>query len=556
MHFGADYEVYPVTGYLKADFTRLGYPCARAGTLTKYKIQTDHVNTYNYVILKNLVTQSTITFANVQTQTGSLSIPVAENDTIQMRVDSPQTSQQTSVFRESSYFGTTFELDANALCATNEAYFQSTGNPGIVNSAITGAPGKFGNGLKFDGTGGRNVFISNQRRFDTAVFTMEFWAQASQNTSATPPYVAGIICKTNTSKTNGNHIRIYQKNSDLLVDSLVGSTVTTLTATNAFSVLNTWVHVAVVCGAPQGIKIFINGTLSTSNSGVTTGLEFSPDPIVIGADSDGSTESLGSPVANPFNGLIDEFRFSNIRRYENNFTPSAVAFTPDEYTIALYHFDEAANASFVADSALYPQDAMMQYTSTTAIPTFQTSLQRFGAVSWKGVTSNAAWLGLTHHPFLQVSSFTVTMQIQPFSAFAITGCLFQKGGGTNEGDLTINLLNSNKVLQVVYRGTTGSVTLTTPNNLFALNRWYQVAVAVTPTTIKVYVNGTKETSNESLSTDFQNGWLNNTGNIRFGSTNASTNRANVYFDDLHIYTEEVTFGVPNIRQVSAILQLD
>ena len=40
-----------------------------------------------------------------------------------------------------------------------------------------------------------------------------------------------------------------------------------------------------------------------------------------------------------FTGVIDELRFSNTVRYDEDFTP-AKRYEKDEHTIALYHFDE------------------------------------------------------------------------------------------------------------------------------------------------------------------------------------------------------------------------
>ncbi len=44
-----------------------------------------------------------------------------------------------------------------------------------------------------------------------------------------------------------------------------------------------------------------------------------------------------------FEGLLDEVRFSNVARYDKDFTPD-VRFTPDKDTLALYHFDEGTGS--------------------------------------------------------------------------------------------------------------------------------------------------------------------------------------------------------------------
>ena len=57
----------------------------------------------------------------------------------------------------------------------------------------------------------------------------------------------------------------------------------------------------------------------------------------------------GAPVESLFDGIIDEVRISNIARYTSDFKPQK-RFTPDEHTMALYHFDQG-NGDIVKDSS-------------------------------------------------------------------------------------------------------------------------------------------------------------------------------------------------------------
>lgn len=81
------------------------------------------------------------------------------------------------------------------------------------------------------------------------------------------------------------------------------------------------------------LRTFIDGQLLARQS-VEGGLFFSNAPLFIAADAGGPPERGGY-----FNGTIDELRISNTGRYTEEFTP-AQRFTPDEYTLVLYHFDE------------------------------------------------------------------------------------------------------------------------------------------------------------------------------------------------------------------------
>ena len=95
-----------------------------------------------------------------------------------------------------------------------------------------------------------------------------------------------------------------------------------------------------VNGVRQSVFLFVNEDFQFSPTGGpfsdTTG-------ITIGA----TLHSTGP--SRVFNGTIDEVRFSNVARYDRDFTPVG-RFQPDKHTIALYHFDEgegtrAADAS-------------------------------------------------------------------------------------------------------------------------------------------------------------------------------------------------------------------
>jgi hypothetical protein len=108
----------------------------------------------------------------------------------------------------------------------------------------------------------------------------------------------------------------------------------------------TWKHIAVTRNSTSGeIAIFVNGELDKSAiSGVTGDISYrngrdtdwQNDPyIVLGAEK----HDYDNNFYPSYNGYLDELRISNIVRYNDAYTPQIV-FTDDEYTVALYHFDE------------------------------------------------------------------------------------------------------------------------------------------------------------------------------------------------------------------------
>lgn len=545
-HFGSDYELYPVSGYQRADCSRLGYKVLKNANLVKYKIQCDHVHSYPFQILQNLSIVATISFNNEQNKYGTLNIPIAQDDYLQLRFDALQAPDQVTCIRETCLFYTSFEFDASAYGITNENYYtKMVGNYAENRGVTAGATGMFGNG--FSNNGGSNyVYIFHQRRYEVAQFTFEFWVFPTDV----------VTSQTFMSKDAGTatqyYLNIQLSSRTVTVNHWNQSTDNTISASNAMPTANTWYHVAYVAGGPNGAKLFVNGTLVGTNS-TTTGLEISSNPIVLGAWGIGS-ESLSDSLSQYLKGTMDEVRFSNVRRYEANFTAPVAAFTPDEFTIGLWHFDESAGASFFQDSCLYLTDATTQYTLNTPPPGVITTIHRFGTCCYKNGTTDS-WLALPYHPDMKVSNVTISGHIQPYSALASSTVytVFQKGSDTNEGDVWLQYLGTGKKFNLIYHGTTGSVTLSSQTNLVALNQWYQFAVVITPTSITCYINGYVEMQQTGLSTDFQNVWLNNTGRLLFGDDSSNSKVGKAHFDDLAVHAEALSFGRPYVRQVSATL---
>jgi hypothetical protein len=109
--------------------------------------------------------------------------------------------------------------------------------------------------------------------------------------------------------------------------------------------LNQWNHVAGMYDAPAGqLFISINGVLSSSPASLTTST-FCSTP--------NDRLSVGARYAQPgdtFKGEIDEVRISDNVRYRTNFTPLTY-FATDANTKGLWHFDQPAGSTTLADSS-------------------------------------------------------------------------------------------------------------------------------------------------------------------------------------------------------------
>jgi hypothetical protein len=107
-----------------------------------------------------------------------------------------------------------------------------------------------------------------------------------------------------------------------------------------------WHHVAVVFNeeATPGkdiTSLYLDGSLEAIRTDPDWGSVLdSSNPIYIGSSS-----------SNTHKGWIEEIRLSSTVRYSSNFTVPDRYFAPDEYTRALWHFDEFLGSSHFADSS-------------------------------------------------------------------------------------------------------------------------------------------------------------------------------------------------------------
>ena len=99
-----------------------------------------------------------------------------------------------------------------------------------------------------------------------------------------------------------------------------------------------WVHFAAVWGIQDGkegsagnFALFIDGHKQPR---IPTWLSTLDGKVLFTAGAVTPSVSLGC-----HNGSIDEFRISNVARYDKDFEPPHKAFIPDMHTAVLFHFD-------------------------------------------------------------------------------------------------------------------------------------------------------------------------------------------------------------------------
>ena len=99
-----------------------------------------------------------------------------------------------------------------------------------------------------------------------------------------------------------------------------------------------WYHLAATWNTVEGkMRLFLDGVL-VDEVDSTIPLEGGTQQIAIG----GGNEDLWNSRFESFRGQIDEVRFSAVDRYTTDFELATVPFEPDQFTIALWHFDEGS----------------------------------------------------------------------------------------------------------------------------------------------------------------------------------------------------------------------
>lgn len=229
-------------------------------------------------------------------------------------------------------------------------------------------------------------------------FTIEFWirANAAQNTAP------AISCGSNQNWKQGNVFLDSSRENMArgLGASLAGGKVAfglsgssgnlTLCSTSVITD-GEWHHVALQRNRfdgttyPDGYAwLYVDGVLEAQGTGPTGDLSYSNSATP--SDSDDPFLFLGAGKASsspPFNGWLDEMRFSRSIRYTaSTITPPGPPFEADSYTIAMYRFDEGSGSwlfdtsGFLPTSTSWPgapSNGILYYGGTPAGPVWDAS---------------------------------------------------------------------------------------------------------------------------------------------------------------------------------------
>jgi hypothetical protein len=227
-----------------------------------------------------------------------------------------------------------------------------TGLPGNPNeysaegsTALSTDQAKFGvSSVEFDGTSGQGVQQNVSSGFASGDFTSEFWIYSSS--------IRSQSCTLWDFRISGIGLLLTNLNGQIsfFKDGAGGSSPTSILTDD------TWHHIAIVRSGSTG-NVYVDGNLQITRTIGTD--DYSSHTVLLGNNVFDSSGYLS--------GYIDEYRDSNIVRYSSNFTPPTSAFTVDDNTYSLLHFDGADGSTEIINSVASEQIDIIA--GATVIPT-------------------------------------------------------------------------------------------------------------------------------------------------------------------------------------------
>jgi len=522
--------------------TTLGHRMPSSGSIQSVGIRTDQLNSNTYSLLIDSSSELDIIFSDQDEKTvDSLDIPYSKNQVLNAQI----TTQGSDI--ESPY-----SPDANTLFlapmdgddeddrhVTNTSTITKGMAGRLVNGAAFSTTTKFGtSSVNFDGYNDYMQLLHHDA-YNVQNCTVEFFFRPDDT------YGDQIIFSKDASG-YGGHLQIGIDGDDIYVRSQSTSNQKTIQFDPNIQA-GTWYHVAVVMGT-GGIKVFLDGTLRSSDGSWTQGLNGNIEPICIGCANSHSYYDYYNNCGDYFNGQVDELRISNTRRYETNFTVPSSAFTKDVNTVGLWHFDEGSG-SLAYDSSDTIHNATMM--ATGSMCSINNSIVKHGTHSIFMNNSYNDWLRFNHNPLYESSEITVESWMYPKCD---DGTIFDKGGYNQvEGGLIIKWEDCERI-KVQYYGASTSRTLYSANGSFPDYQWHHFAVTINSSEIKLFIDGV-EVDSETLTTDYQNVWANNKSDAYFAAKPNRSDWMRCHLDDFRISNIVRTYSSSNVKQISMLIEM-
>jgi len=395
---------------------------------------------------------------------------------------------------------------------------------GTAYGGLTYGPVKDGNGFILNGTTSYVDLGINRFQF-TGDFTISFWMY--------PTTISGTHCVFITdgySSPNERGYRILQRDATMELKIYNNTSSVTLATGNVFSA-NTMYHVSVVHSA-TGNKIYINGSLSTSDSATTNAIFFATTPTYIGKN-----EGLGFSPNSYFAGKIDEL-YAHSR-----------ALTATEVT-DLYN---SGNGKFYQGNAFYStivNDSLGTYNGTAQGGLTYSAGKSGNAFTFNGINSRidlptASFNSLTTD--FSVSAWTLfPIGMVGGNAIPIFNNMSATSWFTNGGGFWVTFFGLGVQFRIGDKNTTVVLTYETAASM-GYNTFFHITVTRSSGRSRIYLNGTLVASNtDALNPVYYTSGVNTTtptiGAIKMpnGVQDSYYAPLNTKIDELNIWNKELT----------------
>ena len=353
-----------------------------------------------------LITTAAVTGVAATGAVGTVSLVTDQN------LDQVGLAATASVGSVSITAGTGVSTTVTGLTATGEITDEVNTFTGAGDAQLSTAQAQFGDSsLLLDGNGDY-IRADNNVLWGDADFTVEFWFRGGDVETGSYFLFDNTIIGS-----DGIRITIASGFANLIIDGVaygIGGSVTN----------NTWHNVAVVRDG-NNYSMYLDGT--NVGSRTVTAKDYSDRRFVLGAGQ----VSLGY---NSFDGYIDEFRASSTARYTTGYTPATAAFTADQYTPILLHFDGTNGSTTFTNDGVASAVFVTTGTGVEVRPDGLSSTASEGEVTTSG-TADVPTTGLS----ASAAVGTVTQKtsaVLPVPSFAVSGGV---GSITAIGNATVTL---------------------------------------------------------------------------------------------------------------------
>lgn len=337
------------------------------------------------------------------------------------------------------------------------------------NAMISTANKKFGvSSFLLDGTGDFIQIYDTGTAVRPGDFTIELWSYVYSTSTSNGLFDwrtsgSNLIALAANINTAGN-LRLNVNG----VQVMAAGTVNTLT----------WNHIALVRNGST-TRWFLNGVAVSSFTDNNNYSNYSQ--LIIGGLTGGS---------NPYRGYIDEFRYSRIARYTGatTFTPSTTAFTNDENTVLLLHFNDYNGSTTIVDDIgddipIGVRPALSATVSGNA--QISTSQYKFGSSSgyYDGTGDSIRFTNDTL--CIGQNDFTIEMwaYVQNIS---VSRHLYDQRTATTSQVAPLIRVYSTGLLSYFVNGLERIVSA---SNAISTNTWYHIAVCRSGTSTRMFLDG-------------------------------------------------------------------